>query len=100
MIRMSMKRDSKKKKRANPGSLKDMGFFWRLAPLTEIIISTMSQIRLIAGTNTNRNKRVVNPVSVRLNPKSKSNLAPTMRRMSNWGNKIAMLLRILNSHSR
>jgi hypothetical protein len=93
---MSMKTDSKKKKRANPGSRKDIDLFWRLATLTEFMISTMSQIRLIIGTNTNRNNSVVNPVSVRLNPKSKSNLAPIIRRMSNWGKKIAMPLRIFN----
>jgi hypothetical protein len=96
---MSIKRASKKKKRASPGSRKDRALFWRFAALNEIIISTMSQIRLIVGTKTNRNNRVVNPVSVWLNPKSKSYLAPPMRRMSNWGNKIAMPLRTFNSYS-
>jgi hypothetical protein len=80
--KMSIKRDSTKKKRANPGSRKDIGLFWRLAVLIEMMISTMSQIRLIVGTNANRNNRVLNAASVRLNPKSKSNLAPIIRRIS------------------
>jgi len=82
-IKRSIKTDSKKKKRANPGSRKDIPLFWRLAPLIEIIVSTISQIRLIVGANTNRTNSVLNPASARLNPKSKSNLAPIRRRISN-----------------
>jgi len=53
-----MRKDSKKKKRASPGSRKDIPLFCRLATLTEISILIMSQIRLIGGANPNRNNRV------------------------------------------
>ena len=42
----------------------------------------------------NRKKRRVNPESIRLNPKIKSNLAPTKRINGNWVKKIAMALKI------
>jgi hypothetical protein len=52
------------------------------------------QDRLRSGTNTNRNRRKVNPESIRLNPKIKSNLAPTKRINGNWVKKIAIPLKI------
>jgi hypothetical protein len=67
--------------KANPGSRKEIDLFCRLAPLTEITVSTMNQNRERKGENTSRNNRVPNPASVRLNPKIKSKLAPRMRQI-------------------
>jgi hypothetical protein len=78
-----MARDSTNKKKASPGSRKETDLFSRLARLIEFTVSTMTQIRVTAGVNTSRNNRVLNPASVRLNPKIKSKLAPRIRRIVN-----------------
>jgi len=93
---MSIKSDSKKKKSANPGKAKDMALFWRFASLIDIMISARSQDKLMIGTNTKRNSRIVNPASVRLKPKSKSSLAPISRRSGSWVKKTAIPLKIFN----
>lgn len=69
--------DSIKKKTAIRGIIKATALFRSLSTLTDSMISVISQDRLRRGTNTNRDRRVVNPASVRLNPKIKSNAPPT-----------------------
>ena len=69
--------DSIKKKTAIRGITKDTALLRSLSSLTDSMISVISQDRLRRGTNTNRNRRMVNPASMRLNPKIKSNAAPT-----------------------
>jgi hypothetical protein len=91
--------DSIKKKAAISGIKKDTTTRWCLTNLTDRIISVISQDRLRMGTNTNRNRRIVNPESMRLNPKNKSNLAPTKRISGNWVKKIAMPLKIFSFSS-
>jgi hypothetical protein len=88
--------DSIKKKTAISGITKDIALFRCLRSLTDRMISVISQDRLRRGTNTNRNRRMVNPESIRLNPKIKSNLAPTKRSNGNWVKKIAMALNIFS----
>jgi hypothetical protein len=78
-----MPRDSKKKKKANPGRKRKVALWWCLASLIEVIISMMNQTRVIDGANISRSNRVLNPASVRLNPRSRSNLAPALRRIIN-----------------
>jgi len=56
---------------------------WRLASLIEIIILMMNQTRVIDRANASRSNRVLNPASVRLNPRSRSNMVPTLRRIIN-----------------
>jgi len=69
--------DSIKKKTAIHGIRKETVLWRCLNSLTDRMISVISQARLRGGTNTNRNRRMVNPESIRLNPKIRSNLAPT-----------------------
>jgi hypothetical protein len=69
--------DSIKKKTAISGIRKDIALFRCLSSLTDSMISMISQHRLRRGANTNRNRRMVNPESMRLNPKIKSYAAPT-----------------------
>jgi hypothetical protein len=88
--------DSTKKKTAISGIKKVAALLWCFENLTERMISVIIQDRLRGGTNTNRKRRRVNPESIRLNPKIKSNLAPTKRINGNWVNKIAMLLKLFN----
>jgi hypothetical protein len=91
--------DSIKKKTAISGIKKVTALLWYFDILTERIISVISQDRLRSGTNTNRNIRTVNPESIRLNPKSRSNLAPTKRINGNWVNKMAITLKIFSFSS-
>jgi len=91
--------DSIKKKTAISGIKKVAVLLRCLENLTERMISVIIQDRLRSGTNTNRNRRKVNPESIRLNPKIKSNLAPTKRINGNWVKKIAMPLKIFNFSS-
>jgi hypothetical protein len=63
------------------------------------MISVIIQDRLRGGINTKRKRRRVNPESIRLNPKIKSNLAPTKRINGNWVRKIDMPLKIFNFSS-
>jgi hypothetical protein len=91
--------DSIKKKTAISGLKKVTALLWCLENLTDRMISMVSQNRLTGGTNTNRKRRRVNPESIRLNPKIKSNLAPTKRINGNWVKKIAMPLKILTFSS-
>ncbi len=69
--------DSIKKKAAISGIRKTTALSRCLNSLTDSMISVISQDRLRRGTNTNRNIRMVSPASIRLNPKIKSNAAPT-----------------------
>jgi hypothetical protein len=91
--------DSIKKKTEISGIKKVAVLLRCLENLTERMISVIIQNRLRSGTNTNRNRRKVNPESIRLNPKIKSNLAPTKRINGNWVKKIAMPLKIFNFNS-
>jgi hypothetical protein len=88
--------DCIKKNRARHGMRKETALSWRLNRLIDRMISMISQDRLSGGTHKNRYKRRVNPESIRLNPKLRSNLAPTKRINGNWVNKIAMALKIFN----
>ena len=86
--------DSAKKKMAISGIRKDIFLSRFLNSLTDSVISVISQARLKRGTNINRDRRKVNPPSMRLNPKIKSNLAPIIRIIGSWVKKIAMPLKI------
>ncbi len=88
--------DSTKKKTAISGIKKVAVLLWCLENLTDRMLSVIIQDRLRGGTNTNRKRRRVNPESIRLNPKIKSNLAPTKRINGNWVKKIAMPLKIFS----
>ena len=57
------------------------------------------QTKLRGGTNKNRKRRRVNPESIRLNPKIKSNLPPKKRIIGNWVKKIAINLKIFSFSS-
>ena len=84
--------DSTKKKTAIIVIKKVAVLFWRLENLTDRMILVISQDRLSGGTHENRKTRRVNPESIRLNPNSKSNSAPTTRINGNWVKKIDMAL--------
>ncbi len=88
--------DSIKEKRAIHGMRRETALRWRLNSLTDRMISMMSQERLSGGINTNRYRSRVKPESIRLNPKSRSNLPPTKRISGNWVNKIIITLKIFN----
>jgi hypothetical protein len=88
--------DSTKKKTAISGIKKVAALLWCLENLTDRMISVIIQDRLRGGTNANRKRRRVNPESIRLNPKIKSNLPPTKRINGNWVKKIAMPLKIFS----
>ena len=88
--------DSTKKKTAIIGIKKVAALIWCLENLTDRMISAIIQDRLRGGTNTNRKRRRVNPESIRLNPKIKSNLVPIKRINGNWVKKIAMPLKIFS----
>ena len=85
--------DSVKKQTAISGIKMHITLLWCFENLTERINSAIIQDRLSSGTNTNKKSRTVNPESIRLNPKIKSNLAPTKRINGNWVKKIAMPLK-------
>lgn len=92
--------DSIKKKTAISGNRIDNALTWcLLKSLINSMISVIIQDRFRSGTNTNRNRRRVNPESIRLNPKIKSNLAPTKRINGNWVRKITIPLKIFNFSS-
>ncbi|MHC4637617.1 MAG: hypothetical protein ACYTBV_08965 [Planctomycetota bacterium] len=91
--------DSIKKKTAISGIKKVTALFWCLEDLTDRIISVISQDILRKGANTNRNRRTVNPESIRLNPKIKSNFAPTKRINGTWVKKITIPLKIFSFSS-
>ena len=88
--------DSAKKKMAISGIRKDIFLSRFLNSLTDSVNSMISQARLKRGTNINRDRRKVNPPSMRLNPKIKSNLAPIIRIIGSWVKKIAMPLKIIS----
>ena len=88
-----------KKITATSGIKKFTALLWYLDNLTDRMISLISQARLRGGTNANRKRRMVNPESIRLNPKIKSNLAPTKRINGNWVKKIATALNIFSFNS-
>ena len=88
--------DSAKKKMAISCNRKDNALFRCLNSLTDSVISVISQARLRRGTNINRDRRKVNPPSMRLNPKIKSNLVPIIRIIGSWVKKIAMPLKIVS----
>jgi len=88
--------DSTKKKAAISGIRKTTALPLCRNSLTDRMISVTSQARLTRGTNTNRNTSMVNPESKRLNPKNKSNAAPTKRISGNWVRKIAIPLKIFS----
>ena len=88
--------DSVKKKTAISGIRKDNALSRCLNSLTDSVISVISHARLKRGTNINRDRRKVNPPSMRLNPKIKSNLAPIIRIIGSWVKKIAMPLKIVS----
>ena len=71
--------DSIKKKTAISGIKKVAGLVWYLEDFRDRIISVISHDILRKGANTNRNRRTVNPESILLNPKIKSNFAPKKR---------------------
>ena len=84
--------DSIKKRTAISGIKKVKALLRCLENLTDRMISVIIQDRLRSGTNTNRNRS-------RVNPKIKSNLAPTKRINGNWVKKIAMPLKIFSFSS-
>ena len=88
--------DSAEKKTAISGIRKDIFLSRFLNSLTDSVISVISQVKLKRGTNINRDRRMVNPPSMRLNPKIKSNLAPIIRIIGSWVKKIAMPLKIIS----
>ena len=96
---MSIAMDSTKKKTAISGIEKVVALIWCIENLTDRMISVISQNRLRGGTNRNRTMRRLNPESIRLNPKIKSNLPPTKRINGNWVKKIAMPLKICSIFS-
>ncbi len=91
--------DSIKKKAAISGTRKTTALPRCRNSLTDRMISVIIQDTLRGGTNTNRKRRRVNPESIRLNPKIKSNLAPTKRINGNWVRKIAIPLKIFSFSS-
>jgi len=91
--------DSIKKKTAINGIKKVTALRRCLENLTDRMTSVIIQDRFRSGTHTNRNRRKVNPESRRLNPKIKSNLAPTKRINGNWVKKIAIPLKIFSFSS-
>lgn len=91
--------DSIKKRTATSGIKKVTALLRCLENLTDRMISMIIQDRLRNGTNTNRYRSSVNPESIRLNPKSRSNLPPRKRINGNWVKKIAMPLKIFSFSS-
>jgi len=91
--------DSAEKKTAISGIRKDIFLSRFLNSLTDSVISVISQAKLKRGTKINRDRRMVNPPSMRLNPKIKSNLAPIIRIIGSWVKKIAMPLKIFSFSS-
>ena len=88
--------DSKKKKAAISGIKKVATLICCLEDFTDRMISAIIQARLRGGTNRKRKRRRLNPKSIRLNPKIKSNLPPKKRIIGNWVKKIAMPLKIFS----
>ncbi len=72
---------------------------WRLDNLKDRIISMIHQERFRKGAKINKNKRTVNPESIRLNPKIKSYFPPTKRTNGNWVKKIVIPLKIFSFSS-
>jgi len=62
--------------------------------LIDRIISAISQHKLRRGTATKSKSKVANPESIRLNPKSRSNLAPQKSNNGNCVKNIAVPLMI------
>jgi hypothetical protein len=91
--------DSTRKKTAISGLKKATALLRCLENFTDRMISIISQDMLRRGVKTKRNSRAVNPESIWLNPKNRSNFAPTKRLSSSWGSKIAVPLRIFNVSS-
>ncbi len=91
--------DSIRKQTAIHGIRKVTALFRCLNSLTDRMISVINQDRLSSGTDTNRNRSMVNPESIRLNPKIRSNLAPTKRISGTWVKTIAMPLKIFSFSS-
>jgi len=91
--------DSIKKITAISGIKNVAALLWCLENLTDRMISVIIQDRLRGGTNRNKKRRRVNPESIRLNPKIKSNLAPTKRINGNWVKKITNPLKIFRFSS-
>jgi len=81
------------------GIKKAADLLWCLENLTDRIISIINQDRLRRGAKTNRNRRAVNPESIWLNPKIKSNFAPTKRINGSWVIKIVIPLKIFRFSS-
>ena len=81
------------------GIRKDTALLCCLNRLIDTMISVTSQTRLKGGIPTNRNRSTENPESIRLNPKSRSNLAPKKRINGNCVNMIAVPLRIFSLSS-
>lgn len=95
----SMAIDSTRKKTAISGIKKTTALLGCLENFTDRMISIISQDILRRGVKTKRNRRAVNPQSVWLNPKNRSNFAPTRRINSSWVSKIAVPLKIFNVSS-
>jgi hypothetical protein len=91
--------DSRKKRTAISGIKKVKALLRCLENLTDRMISVIIQDRLRNGTNTKRYRSRVNPESIRLNPKSRSNLPPRKRINGNWVKKNAMPLKIFSFSS-
>jgi hypothetical protein len=84
--------DSNKKKRAIIGQEMFDVILRRPENFTDRIISAISQHILRRGTDTKSKSKVANPESIRLNPKSRSNLAPKKSINGNCVKNIAMPL--------
>ena len=91
--------DSTRKRAAISGMKKATALLRCLENFTDRMISMISQDRLRRGVKTNRNRRTVNPESIRLNPKNRSNFVPTKRINSSWVSEIAVPLKIFNVSS-
>ena len=76
------------------GIKKVSALLWCLENQNDRMVSVITQDRFRRGINTNRKIRKPNPASMRLNPKSKSNLAPIKRINGTWVKIIAMPLKI------
>ena len=91
--------DSTKNMRATIGIMKLAALIWCLDSLTDLMISVINQAKLRGGTNKNRKRRRVNPESIRLNPKIKSNLPPRKRIIGSWVKIIVINLKNFSFNS-
>jgi hypothetical protein len=85
--------DSIKNRMAIIGIKRVVAIFWCLNRSTDSLISTINQDRLRRGTNTKRDRRVLIPAFVWLNPQSKSRVPPTNKIIVAWVKKIATPLK-------